>query len=64
MVHSNTHNRKKRLLRITSPWGRPGGAATRRQQKHDMLLTFMNHATTKPPAPLNKLMKTLQSLFV
>jgi hypothetical protein len=38
---------------------------TRRQQKHDMLLTFMSHARAhKRPAPITNALKTLLSLFV
>jgi len=45
--------------------------ATRRQQKHELLLTFMKHANTPPPkrkhrtAPVKPtLLHTLLSLFV
>ena len=58
------------LLASTYPMGRTG-SATKRQKKHEMLLTFMANAKTKNekprPAPVKpklQLLRTLLSFFI
>ncbi len=45
----------------------PGAGSTRRQQKHDLLLTFMaqsRNVRSKPPRKRSSFLKTLLSVFL